>query len=91
VAGKSTHQNLAFCNTIRENGNGVRIGAINGNTTSDTFLFDNVITKTSGSGLAIDALGAANYGSSNITTGNNPDLSISPMGGADFFNSPPAR
>jgi hypothetical protein len=90
VAGKSTHQNLAFCNIIRGNHNGVRIGAINGNTTSDTFLFNNLVTDTSGSGITIDPLGSNNYCSANLLRANRPDLSLDPMGGADFFNPPPA-
>jgi hypothetical protein len=91
LAGKSTHQNVAFCNTIRANHNGVRIGAINGNTTSETFLFNNLVTDTSGSGISIDALGSNNYCSSNLLRANAPDFSLNPMGGADFFNPPPPR
>jgi hypothetical protein len=90
VAGKSSHQNLAFCNAITGNNNGIRIGAINGNTTSDTFLFDNVVTGSKGSGLTVDPIGSNNYSSSNVLGGNHPDFTLDPMGGADFFNPPPA-
>jgi hypothetical protein len=90
LAGKSSHQNMAFCNALPGNNNGVRIGAINGNTTSDTFLFNNVISNTKGSGLTIDPLGANNYASLNVMSGNNPDFTVDPMGGADFFSAPSA-
>jgi hypothetical protein len=90
VAGKSTHQNVAFCNTIiGSRGDGVRIGAINGNTTSDTFLFNNVVSNTGGAGIRLDPLGANNYCAANVMKANNPDFAIDPMAGADFFNAPP--
>jgi hypothetical protein len=88
LAGKSSHQNLAFCNTIPDSGNGLRTAAINGNSTSDTFLFNNVVTNSSGSGLSINPVGSGNYASSNLLKGNNPDLVLDPTGGGDFFNPP---
>jgi hypothetical protein len=90
LAGKSSHQNLAFCNAIPGSGNGVRIGAINGNTTSDTFLFNNVVSDSRGSGLTIDPVGSNNYSSENVMKGNQPDFNLDAMGGADFFNPPAA-
>jgi hypothetical protein len=90
VAGKSSHQNLAFCNTIPGSGNGIRIGAINGNTTSDTFLFNNIITDSRGAGLSVDPVGSGNYASGNVLKSNQPDFKLDPTGGADFFNPPPA-
>jgi hypothetical protein len=91
VAGKSTHQNLAFCNAILDNrGDGVRIGAINGNTTSDTFLFNNVVSNTSGVGVKLDPVGTNNYCAANVMKTNSPDFTVDPMGGADFFNAPAA-
>jgi hypothetical protein len=90
AAGKSSHQNMAFCNTIRGNRTGMRIGAINGNTTDDTFLFNNLIADTMGGAIIIEPIGMNNYFSANILTGNTQDLTLDRSGGADFFNSPPA-
>lgn len=83
-----TRRNMGFCNQIIANSNGVRTGAINGNTTDENFVFNNTIQGTTGNGIQVDAIGTNNYFSNNILSGNKKDLSIDPTGGADFFNNP---
>jgi hypothetical protein len=85
-----TRRNVGFANVLDGNSNGIRVGAINGNTTDENFLFDNVVKNTTGDAILVQSLGTNNYFSNNILTGNTRDLTLDPTGGPNFFNSPAA-
>jgi nitrous oxidase accessory protein NosD len=96
-----TDKNTIFCNASDVIADGLRLGSIATAAggvaeTAHTFLFNNVVRNSRGSGILVDTQferSVQNYFSQTVLTGNGRDLTSRPSNGgspADFFNPPPA-
>ncbi len=96
-----TDKNTVFCNSSDVIADGLRVGSIATATggvaeTAHTFLFNNVVRNSRGSGILVDTQferSVENYFSQTVLSGNGRDINSHPSNGAalpEFFNPPAA-